>query len=96
MIAIPIVIAATERKIPLLERRYFQFFGMISYPLYLVHQNIGMTIQYRLVNAFCEYTYWYAFIAIVIVVLIAVILYCFVEFPVQRLLKNQSWRKKNE
>ncbi len=36
-----VMFAATQYRIPLLRNRGFLFLGTISYPLYLVHENIG-------------------------------------------------------
>ena len=31
--------------IGLLSNRFFNFFGVVSYPLYLIHQNVGVALM---------------------------------------------------
>ena len=41
IIAIILVVLALELKLPFTEMRILQFLGIISYPLYLIHQNVS-------------------------------------------------------
>lgn len=45
-----VVFMAAVGRLPLLRNRVFAWLGAISYPLYLVHENIGWSIQLRLVE----------------------------------------------
>ncbi|MBI3368173.1 MAG: acyltransferase [Burkholderiales bacterium] len=42
---------AASGRLPLLERRALVYLGTISYPLYLLHENIGWSLQLRLLAA---------------------------------------------
>ena len=46
-----LVLAAASGRLPLLRWRVFTALGAISYPLYLLHENIGWSIELRLLSA---------------------------------------------
>ncbi len=80
VIALIVVYGAMKQKLSFLEYKLFQFLGKISYPLYLIHQNIGYVIINSLKNnAGGEYKLYYSIIAMVIVIGLAVILFYLVE-----------------
>lgn len=69
-----------EEKFKFLNNKVLVYIGEISYPLYLVHQNISMSIEYILYNYFHQsYYIWFAFIAIIVSVIIASIIHNKIE-----------------
>lgn len=72
---IPLFIGAIFKKFSFIENNLFLFLGKISYPLYLIHQNIAFEIEYYLTSFFGNYSYYYGIIAIILVIFIAIILY---------------------
>lgn len=46
LIIIPIFLCCINKKMPFLENRILLFGGSISYPLYLIHQNISFEVEY--------------------------------------------------
>ena len=88
----PIIIAAIKEKMEFLESKTLNMIGAISYPLYLIHQNVGMAIEYNMMVTFGKYSLWYVIIAIVLVIALAIVLYTMVEKPSQKILNN-CWRE---
>ena len=78
-IIIPIFIAAQYRKLKCFQIKGFVKLGTISYSIYLIHQNIGMTIEYQLLLKIGYYSIGYAFIAFIIIMLIGSALYLVTE-----------------
>lgn len=75
-----IVYIVMEEKFKFLNNKVLVYIGEISYPLYLVHQNISMSIEYILYNYFHQsYYIWFAFIAIIVSVIIASIIHNKIE-----------------
>ena len=72
-------------KAPLLASKPFRFFGLISYPLYLIHQSIGFCYYYYLLNYTNKYIAIFGGISISILVA-TLVTYGF-EQPIQK------WRK---
>lgn len=62
--------------------------GKISYSLYLIHQNVGFWIEYQLMKKINAYHLFFALIAIVGVVLLAVIIFYFIERPARSIIKK--------
>ena len=65
------------------------FIANISYPLYLVHQNIG----YMIIGIFDSYMVGVV-VAIVISILIAFLIHHFIETPIVKIIKNKSVNKE--
>lgn len=77
LIVIPLFLAAQGNKLSVLERRLPTKFGTISYPTYLIHQNIGFVIEFELMNYFGVYSSLYAVLALICVVTLGVIISMF-------------------
>lgn len=92
MFVTPIVIATIKGKINFFESKTLNKIGAISYPLYLIHQNVGMSIEYNMMITFGKYSLWYVIIAIILVLALAIVLYTMVEKPAQKILSN-CWRE---
>ena len=88
ILVFPIVSMALDGHFSLLENKVLQFLGMISYPFYLIHQNIGFAIEYQLTRVIGEYHIYYAAIAFVITFGMAFLLYYIVEKNSLKLIKN--------
>lgn len=84
----PVIIATIKGKIKFLESKILNKIGAISYPLYLIHQNVGMAIEYNMMIMLKKYSLWYVIIAIFLVVILAIVLYTLVEKPSQKILNN--------
>jgi peptidoglycan/LPS O-acetylase OafA/YrhL len=74
------------RKTGLLRSPYFYYAGVLTYPLYLLHQNIG----YMLFNALHQYIsgYWLMALAFILFVLAAWLVHIWVEKPLRQPLKR--------
>ena len=78
-----IVWAASRRKLRLLEWKPLVFFGMISYPLYLVHEQIGWIVIAKIETQLAAP--WFAILAaLFFVTVLATLLHNFVEMPGSR------------
>ena len=69
--------------------------GKISYSLYLIHQNVGFWIECQLMHENDLYKMQYAFIAIVIVFLLAILLFYMVEKPSRKMIADSKRRKNS-
>lgn len=66
----------------ILSMNFLLFFGFISYPLYLIHENLGISIIRKFSSAFtCLYTEIYAAIAFILITFIAYIIARYIEKP---------------
>lgn len=88
-LAIPIFLIALFQKCRIFESEILQFLGKISYPLYLIHQNIAYLIEFNLSKYYTQFSF--ALIAtgsFLIVLLIGIGMYYLIEAPVQKLIKR--------
>lgn len=87
VMAIFILLLAWNNKLKLLECKKLLYIARISYPLYLIHQNISYCIEIALIkhmNLFFAGT-----ICIIISLTLATILYYSVEKPVAKFVKSR-------
>jgi peptidoglycan/LPS O-acetylase OafA/YrhL len=82
----PVVYLAASGRLPLLRQGVFIWLGAISYPLYLVHENIGWGIQLRLA-AWGVPTDVTIAVALVCSLALATALHRLVEMPAMRWLR---------
>ncbi len=80
-----IFLLIAKRKLGWLALRPLVFFGSISYPLYLVHQNIGYAVMRQLPG---QVQWVQVTAALSVALLLAVILHYIVEKPALRLLRG--------
>jgi peptidoglycan/LPS O-acetylase OafA/YrhL len=74
-----------QDKLNFLVHRYLLFMGAISYPLYLIHQNIGLILIAKL-NAF--FPFFISFpIVFILLIITAYLIHVFIEKPCQKLIK---------
>lgn len=86
LVAVPIFVAVQYRKIGLLENWLLVKLGTVSYSIYLIHQNIGLSVEYQLMVLSGSYSIWYAVPALITAVIIGSFVYFVVE-------KNTKKRK---
>lgn len=93
LFALVLFVLAQRQRIVVLNNAILQFLGKISYPFYLIHQNIAYVIEYYMSTKFqflsfnviaCE--------AFLITLIIAIILYYVVEKPIQNRIKLRTSR----
>jgi peptidoglycan/LPS O-acetylase OafA/YrhL len=65
------------------------FFGDISYSLYLIHENVGITIIFNLKKRICDYQIFYIPITMLIVIFLAYILSNTIEKPAMAIIKQK-------
>jgi peptidoglycan/LPS O-acetylase OafA/YrhL len=86
----------TRNKLKPLDNNLLVFMGSISYPLYLIHQNIGYVIlSYIKINTdilFVKYSYY--LIPILPVVAISYLIHVYCEIPIQRIFRPILIREK--
>ncbi|WP_050641987.1 MULTISPECIES: acyltransferase [Clostridia] len=87
-IAIIIVGGSTLEKFPILNCRLLQFIGAISYPLYLLHQNISYAIELYMIRRIGSFSIIYSVVAFTFVFILAIIVYKYVEKPFNKWLKK--------
>jgi peptidoglycan/LPS O-acetylase OafA/YrhL len=74
--------------LPMLKWRPLVFLGAISYPLYLLHNEIGIRVQWALVVAGCNP--WIAFLAaICVAIALATLVHLKVETPARRRIREE-------
>lgn len=78
----PIFWKCSRMEMPIFNSRILTFMGMISYPLYLIHQNIGFLIEYKCMMLAEDYNIIFAFIAFIFVIIISIILFYGFERPI--------------
>lgn len=78
---------AVSGRLKFLTIKPLIFFGAISYPLYLIHQNIGYLILQRFNDHNLNH-FWGAVISLVISISIATVLNKFIEKPSLQLIRN--------
>ncbi len=86
-IALPIFLVAISNKFSILDKKIPQHFGKISYPLYLIHQNIAYTIIYHLLKISSVYMWLWEFVAFITVIILGEGLFWAVERPMQRFIQ---------
>lgn len=84
VVGIFLIFGCLHEKMKILEKPFFQFFGGISYVLYLIHQNIAYTIVYYLMRYNDRYYFWLGFIAFFSVVALALM----IEILIKRIYKT--------
>ena len=75
IMAILFMTLCSINKMRVFELIFFQKIGKISYPLYLIHQNISFLIMLGLMNKTGLYSHLYGFFSMIICFFVALILY---------------------
>lgn len=90
LLAILLLSLVTDKKLQILKSRIFLFLGMISYPFYLTHQNIGYVIQLEMVNNLNDFNMLYvSFIALIVTLILGGTLTFIFELPIQKFIKEK-------
>lgn len=84
-VALLLFILCLYRKIGCLENSFLLFIAVVSYPIYLIHQNIGFVIQNGITGLIGEWNYIIPAFASIVVILIGIVLHYLVEKPVMSL-----------
>lgn len=96
-LAIPVFLIVLYKKGKILESKIFQFMGMISYPLYLIHQNIAYLFEFNLSEKYSEISLnLIACIAFFIVLTIGIAMYYLIEKPTQNWIRSCTFFNKSE
>lgn len=72
-----------------LELEFFQFFGKISYVLYLIHQNIGYVIIKYMIASYNPEHFYFLLVPLLIIIFLAYVIHKFIEKPLEKILKNR-------
>lgn len=88
-IIVPVFVLCINKKLIFMSNTVFRGLAIISYPLYLIHQNIAFIIEYKLTNAIGSYSILFGIMAMAIVVVLAIVIYVTVEKPIQGLIKRK-------
>lgn len=91
------VFFSLKEKLKFLKWKPLIYIASISYPLYLIHQNIGYQIMYYFMLYYCEFLYWHALIAFIFMFIFASLIDRFFEKPIQKKISLwlESGNKKN-
>jgi len=84
----------TAERLTFLSGRTLIFLGTISYPLYLIHENIGNTVIYWLRRLVDEQLF-YVPVTIVLVIAMAYVIHLYIEKPVMKKIRHYFDAKEN-
>lgn len=87
IIIIVLMLMVVEKNIKLEKKGFFVFIGTISFPLYLLHQNIGYIVIRFLEQVGFTNEIW-IFIPMIVSVFFAYVVYSFIEKPLSKMLKR--------
>lgn len=76
IVIIPLFIMCLENRMRALQSTIILWLGAASYPVYLIHQNMGFLIQNQLASFIGDWNYAIPIIATVIVILLGYLLSC--------------------
>lgn len=81
LISVFLVYISLNKKIflPKTLKSVILYIASISYPLYLIHQNISFVIQYQWMNLSGKYTFLYGVVSIIVTVILAILINKFVK-----------------
>lgn len=96
MIELPLVFLffylCVHSKLNFMNNPIFKWLGRISYPTYLIHQNVGYIFILLLVESFGKYSVWMSLVAIPFGLVLGFGLY-YIETIIHRLLNNINKNK---
>lgn len=84
----PIFILAAFEKAKIFEFKVFRKIGESSYPIYLIHQNVGFMLEWLLIQRFSGWNYVIPTIVFIISLAIGIIIFYLVERPIQKRIKG--------
>ncbi len=86
-----VFLIALYKKGKIFEYKIIQFMGMLSYPLYLIHQNLAYLIEFNLTKKYNQVPLnLIAGGAFLVVLLVGIGLYYLIEKPVQNWIQNSK------
>lgn len=84
-----VIMYALYSKSFILKSRLIAFIGMISYSIYLIHQNIGFVIINSLVDMAGQYQLWMSIIVSILTIIMGTVFYFCVEKPIAKIISNR-------
>lgn len=84
-----VIMYALYSKSFILKSRLIAFIGMISYSIYLIHQNIGFVIINSLVDIAGQYQLWMSIIVSILTIIMGTVFYFCVEKPIAKIISNR-------
>lgn len=87
LIAVSLFLLAIKQNCFIFKSKMLIYLGTVSYPVYLIHQNIGYELMYNLMKLYGEYKIWMSFLAIILGILLGIILH-FIGKTIQQKLQN--------
>ena len=91
LIVVLLFLLAIKQNCFIFKSKILIWLGTISYPIYLIHQDMGYELMYNLMKYFGEYKVWMSFAAICLGILLGVIIY-FIDKKTQRKIRAKSDR----
>ena len=88
LIVAPIFILAVFEKARIFDFKVFRKIGESSYPIYLIHQNVGFMLEWLLIEHFNGWNYFIPTIVFMISLVIGTIIFYLVERPIQKRIKG--------
>ena len=79
----PIFILAAFEKAKIFDFKVFRKIGESSYPIYLIHQNVGFMLEWLLIEHFSGWNYFIPTIVFIISLATGIIIFYLVERPMQ-------------
>lgn len=80
LIAIPIFFACVFGKISFLSLKGLIWIGTVSYPIYLLHQNIAFEVEYNLMQMNGKFSIWIGIAGVIVGVGMGIVLYFLGEY----------------
>lgn len=88
LIVTPIFVLVIFEKANIFDFRVFRKIGESSYPIYLIHQNIGFMLEWLLIKHFNDWNYFIPTIVFIVSLAIGIIIFYLIERPIQKRIKG--------
>ena len=94
LVVTPLLILAALNKDRIFDSIVLKKLGESSYPIYLIHQNVGFMIELRI----CELKGWDYSVptfAFTVVIIMGIIIFHLIEKPIQKMIRNHNYNPSN-
>lgn len=88
LIVAPVFILTIFEKAKIFDFKVFRKLGENSYPVYLIHQNVGFMLECLLIEHFNGWNYFIPTTVFIISLAIGTIIFYLVERPIQKWIKG--------
>lgn len=88
LIVAPVFILTIFEKAKIFDFKVFRKLGENSYPVYLIHQNVGFMLEWLLIEHFNGWNYFIPTTVFIISLAIGTIIFYLVERPIQKWIKG--------